>query len=86
MKKLVGGLAAAVLLAATIALVLWLQLQAERERGVELVSRNSAQPMTEMAEVLVQPVVASAPAADAGQSSAAPVAQASPRRPIPWPA
>lgn len=73
MKKLVTGLAAAVLVVATVSLVLWFQLRAERERGVELAASLGDPPMTEMAEVLVQPMVASPPPAGAGQADAMPV-------------
>ncbi len=73
MKKLVNGLVAAVLVATAVSLVLWFQLRAERERGVELASRTDVPPMMEMAEVLVQPMVASPPAAETGSASASPV-------------
>lgn len=73
MKKLVTGLAAAVLVAATVSLVLWFQLRGERERGMELAASLGDAPMTEMAEVLVQPMVAPPPPPGAGQAGTTPV-------------
>lgn len=68
MKKLVTALVVAVLLAGTVSLGLWWQLRTERERAEELAAR-AAPPMTEMAEVLVQPVAPSFPATDSGPAS-----------------